>query len=128
MCSSDLTLRIYTDDNIIGHVQQVAPRLQAGLRQFAEHPLVGEARGLGLIGALELSADPATRQPFDPKRGVGAYLVKRAQAHGLILRVLGGDIIAFSPPLVITEAQIDELLAKTALALDDTLAWVRGGF
>jgi 4-aminobutyrate--pyruvate transaminase len=59
---------------------------------------------------------------------VGAYLVRRAQAHGLILRVLGGDVVAFSPPLVITEAEIDELLAKTALALDDTLAWVRGGF
>ncbi len=122
------TLRIYTDDDVIGHVQTVAPRLQAGLRRFAEHPLVGEARGLGLIGALELAENPAQRRPFDPKRGVGAYLVKRAQAHGLILRVLGGDIIAFSPPLVISEAEIDELLAKTALALDETLAWVRGGF
>ncbi|MES2715992.1 MAG: aminotransferase [Pseudomonadota bacterium] len=122
------TLRIYTDDDVIGHVQAVAPRLQAGLRRFAEHPLVGEARGLGLIGALELAENPAQRRPFDPKRGVGAYLVKRAQAHGLILRVLGGDIIAFSPPLVISEAEIDELLAKTALALDETLAWVRGGF
>jgi 4-aminobutyrate--pyruvate transaminase len=120
------TLRIYTDDDVIGHVQRVAPRLQAGLRRFAEHPLVGEARGLGLIGALELAENPAQRRPFDPKRGVGAHVVKRAQAHGLILRVLGGDIIAFSPPLVITEAEIDELLAKTALALDETLAWVRG--
>jgi len=122
------TLRIYTDDNVIAHVQQVAPRLQAGLRQFAGHPLVGDARGLGLIGALELAEDPKARKPFDPKRGVGAYLVKRAQAHGLILRVLGGDIIAFSPPLIITEAEIDLLLARTALALDETLAWVRGGF
>lgn len=119
------TLRIYTDDDVIGHVQQVAPRLQAGIRRLGDHPLVGEARGLGLIGALELAEDPATRKPFDPKRGVGAYLVKRAQAHGLILRVLGGDIIAFSPPLVITEAEVNELLAKTKLALDDTLAWVR---
>ena len=122
------TLRIYTDDDVIGHVQQVAPRLQAGLRQFAEHPLVGEARGMGLIGALELAEVPAQRKPFDPKRGVGAYFVRRAQAHGLIVRVLMGDIIAFSPPLIITEAEIDELLAKTTLALDDTLAWVRGGF
>jgi 4-aminobutyrate--pyruvate transaminase len=119
------TLRIYEDDDVIGHVQRVAPRLQAGLRRFASHPLVGQARGLGLIGALELAADPATRKPFDPKRGVGAYLVKRAQAHGLVLRVLAGDVIAFSPPLVITEAEIDELLDKTARALDDTLAWVR---
>jgi 4-aminobutyrate--pyruvate transaminase len=118
------TLRIYTDDDVIGHVQKVAPRLQAGIRKLGDHPLVGEARGLGLIGALELAEDPAQRKPFDPKRGVGAYLVKRAQAHGLILRVLGGDIIAFSPPLVITEAEIDALLAKTKLALDDTLAWV----
>jgi hypothetical protein len=104
----------------------VAPRLQAGLQRFATHPLVGQARGLGLIGALELAEDPAARKPFDPKRGVGAYFVKRAQAHGLILRVLGGDVIAFSPPLVITEAEIDFMLEKTALALDETLAWVRG--
>ena len=122
------TLRIYEADDVIGHVQRVAPRLQAGIQRFASHPLVGNARGLGLIGAIELAEDPVTRKPFDPARGVGAYLVRRAQAHGLILRVLGGDVIAFSPPLVITEAEIDELLAKTALALDDTLAWVRGGF
>ena len=120
------TLRIYEDDDVIGHVQRVAPRLQAGLQRFASHPLVGQARGLGLIGALELAEDPATRKPFDPQRGVGAYLVRRAQAHGLILRVLGGDVIAFSPPLVITEAEIDFMMAKTALALDETLAWVRG--
>jgi 4-aminobutyrate--pyruvate transaminase len=122
------TLRIYEADDVIGHVQRVAPRLQAGIQRFASHPLVGNARGLGLIGAIELAQDPTTRKPFDPARGVGAYLVRRAQAHGLILRVLGGDVVAFSPPLVITEAEIDELLAKTALALDDTLAWVRGGF
>jgi 4-aminobutyrate--pyruvate transaminase len=120
------TLRIYEDDDVIGHVQRVAPRLQAGLQKLGAHPLVGQARGLGLIGALELAEDPATRKPFDPQRGVGAYLVKRAQAHGLILRVLGGDVIAFSPPLVITEAEIDFVLEKTALALDETLAWVRG--
>ncbi|MBK9363623.1 MAG: aminotransferase class III-fold pyridoxal phosphate-dependent enzyme [Rubrivivax sp.] len=120
------TLRIYEDDDIVGHVRRVAPRLQAGLQRFATHPLVGQARGLGLIGALELAEDPAARKPFDPARGVGAYLVKRAQAHGLILRVLGGDVIAFSPPLVITEAEIDFMLEKTALALDETLAWVRG--
>lgn len=121
------TLRIYEDEDVIGHVQRVAPRLQAGLQKLGAHPLVGQARGLGLIGALELAEDPATRKPFDPKRGVGAHLVQRAQAHGLILRVLGGDVIAFSPPLVITEAEIDELLEKTARALDDTLAWVRDG-
>lgn len=120
------TLRIYESDHILAHVQKVAPRLQQGIQAFKDHPLVGNARGLGLIGAIELAADPAKRTPFDPKRGVGAYLVKRAQHHGLILRVLMGDVIAFSPPLIITEAEIDSMLARAKLALDDTFAWVRG--
>jgi 4-aminobutyrate--pyruvate transaminase len=119
------TLRIYEGDDVVGHVKRVAPRLQDGLRRFAAHPLVGDVRGLGLIGALELSADPATRQPFDAARGVGAHFVKRAQAHGLITRVLGGDVIAFSPPLIIDEAEIDAMLDGAGRALDDTLAWVR---
>ncbi|HUP09515.1 MAG TPA: aminotransferase [Caldimonas sp.] len=119
------TLRIYESDDVVGHVRRVAPRLQEGLRRFAGHPIVGDVRGLGLIGAIELAADPAARRPFDPKRGVGAHLVRRAQAHGLIVRVLAGDVIAFSPPLVITEAEIDAMLERTARALDDTLEWVR---
>jgi 4-aminobutyrate--pyruvate transaminase len=118
------TLRIYESDRLIEHVQRVAPRLQAGLRRYAGHPIVGEVRGLGLIGAVELAADPKARKPFDPQRSVGAYLVKRAQAHGLILRAMAGDIIAFSPPLVITEHEIDDLLARFDRALADTLAWV----
>ena len=119
------TLRIYEADQVLAHVQKVAPRLQQGLQTFKDHPLVGAVRGLGLIGAIELAADPAQRKPFDPKRGVGAYLVSRAQAHGLILRVLMGDVIAFSPPLIITESEIDTMLERTKLALDYTLAWVR---
>ena len=119
------TLRIYESDDIIGHVQRVAPRLQAGLQRFAGHPIVGQARGLGLIGAIELAEEPASRKPFDAKRGVGAYFVRRAQAHGLIVRVLAGDVIAFSPPLVISEAEIDALLERTARALDDTVEWTR---
>ncbi len=119
------TLRIYEADDVIGHVREVAPRLQAGLQRFAGHPIVGQARGLGLIGAIELAEDPAARKPFDAQRGVGAYFVRRAQAHGLIVRVLGGDVIAFSPPLIISEAEIAFMLERTERALADTLAWVR---
>ena len=119
------TLRIYEADQVLAHVQKVAPRLQQGLQKFKDHPLVGAVRGMGLIGAIELAANPAQRKPFDPKRGVGAYLVSRAQAHGLILRVLMGDVIAFSPPLIMTESEIDTMLERTKRALDDTLAWVR---
>ncbi|HYR00705.1 MAG TPA: aspartate aminotransferase family protein [Casimicrobiaceae bacterium] len=119
------TLRIYEERDIVGHVRKVGPRLQVGLRRLGEHPLVGEARGIGLIGALELVRDKGTRANFDPKAGIGAYLVKRAQHHGAILRNMAGDVIAFSPPLVITEAEIDSLLASTSRALDDTLATAR---
>jgi len=120
------TLRIYQSDRIVEHVAAVGPRLQAGLRRYQGHPIIGDVRGLGLIGAVELAEDPAARKPFDPARGVGAYLVRRAQAHGLILRVMAGDIVAFSPPLVITEAEIDELLARFDRALADTVAWLKG--
>ena len=119
------TLRIYEADDVIGHVRRVAPHLQQGLQAFKDHPMVGHVRGLGLIGAVELAQDPATRKPFDPKRGVGAYLVGRAQANGLILRVLPGDVIGFSPPLVITEAEIDTLLERFAVALSQTQDWVK---
>jgi 4-aminobutyrate---pyruvate transaminase len=120
------TLRIYQSDRIVEHVAAVGPRLQAGLRRYQGHPIIGDVRGLGLIGAVELAEDPAARKPFDPARGVGAYLVRRAQAHGLILRVMAGDIVAFSPPLIITEAEIDELLARFDRALADTVAWLKG--
>jgi len=120
------TLRIYENDDIIGHVQRVAPRFQQGLRRFEGHEIIGHVRSLGLIGAIELAADPRQRKPFDANRGVGAYFVRRAQEHGLITRSLAGDVIAFSPPLIISEAEIDAMLERAQRALADTLAWVQG--
>jgi 4-aminobutyrate--pyruvate transaminase len=116
-------LKIYEERDIVGHVRRVAPRLQDGLRRLADHPLVGEVRGVGLIAAVELVKDKATKEPFDPAGAVGLYLNKQAQKHGLIIRALG-DIIAFSPPLIMTGEEIDEMLARFGKALDDTEAWV----
>lgn len=118
------TLRIYEQDGILDHVRRRAPQMQAGLRRFAGHPLVGEVRGIGLIGAVELVANKSTRASFDPKAAVGPYLVKRGHQHGVILRPLG-DSIAFCPPLIINEAEISLMLERFGLALDDTLAMVR---
>jgi 4-aminobutyrate--pyruvate transaminase len=119
------TLKIYEERDIVAQVRRVGPRLQAAIRSYADHPLVGEARGIGLIGAVELVRDKATKQSFDPKSGVSAYLVRAAQHHGLIVRNLPGDVIAFSPPLVITETEIDAMMACFGKALDDTWAMVR---
>lgn len=118
-------LAIYQERDIVGHVRSVAPALQEGLRRLADHPLVGEARGVGLIGALELVADKETKASFPPARGVGAQVAKRAEAHGLIVRPLTGDVIAFSPPLVIQTEDIELILSKVTLALDETWAWLR---
>jgi 4-aminobutyrate--pyruvate transaminase len=98
--------------------------MQAGLRQFAAHALVGEVRGVGLIGAIELVADKATKASFDPSAAVGPFLIKRAHHYGLILRALG-DSIAFCPPLIINEEEIELMFERFALALNDTFAMVR---
>jgi 4-aminobutyrate--pyruvate transaminase len=119
------TLKIYAERDIVGAVRRVGPRLQAGIRSRADHPLIGEARGIGLIGAVELVRDKATRQSFDPKAGIAAYLVRRAQHHGAILRNMPGDIVAFSPPLIISEAEIDAMMECFGKALDDTWAMVK---
>ena len=119
------TLRVYEERDVLGHVRQIAPALQEGLRALADHPLVGEARGVGLVGALELVQDKRTKASFPPALGVGAYFARRAEAHGLIVRVIAGDIVAVSPPLIISVAEIQELLARLSRALDDTLLWLR---
>jgi 4-aminobutyrate---pyruvate transaminase len=120
-------LNIYEERDIVGHVRGVAPLFQAGLRRFADHPLVGEVRGIGLIGAVELVRDKATKAPFDPAAGVGAAVAKAAEAHGLITRSLTGDVLALCPPLIIDAATIEDMLARFGRALDDGLAQLRRG-
>jgi 4-aminobutyrate--pyruvate transaminase len=112
------TLKLYEERDILAHVRAVAPRLQQGLQRFADHPLVGEVRGVGLIAAVELIADKASKTPFDPKQGVGALFAARAQEHGLIIRAMA-DAIALCPPLVITADEIDEMLRRFAETLDE---------
>jgi 4-aminobutyrate--pyruvate transaminase len=119
------TLRIYREDGVIDNARRVGAHLQAGLRALGDHPLVGEARGIGMIGALELAEDKAARKPFDPARGIGARVLRSAMDRGLILRNIPGDIIAFSPPLITTEAEVDQSLALTRQALDEIWAWLR---
>jgi len=117
------TLKIYEERNIVEHVRTVAPRLQDGLRKFAEHPLVGEVRGLGLVAGIELVRDKATKAPFDAKQGVGLYFQARAEEEGLIIRPIG-DNIAICPPLITVEDEIDEILGCLERALNATATWV----
>ncbi len=118
------TLKIYEERNILDHVRKVAPRFLAGLHRFDDHPLVGEVRAIGLIAGIELVQDKKTKQSFEAKAGIGAYFAQRAQEHGLIIRAMG-DNIGVCPPLIISESEIDELLARLGKAFDDTLAFVK---
>jgi 4-aminobutyrate--pyruvate transaminase len=120
------TLELMDERNLLEHVRAVAPRFQARLQAFADHPLVGEARGVGLLGGLELVADKNTKASFDPARKVGIYLSERARALGLIVRSLN-DTVAFCPPLIIEEEQIDEMMDRVSKALDETWDWVSKG-
>ena len=114
------TLEIYERDQIFQRAAALAPKFQSRLRAFLDHPLVGEARGVGMIGALEFVSNKATKAGFTPYGSIGTYCFERCHVHGLIPRNVG-DGIALCPPLIITEAQIDEMFDKLSLALDDTL-------
>jgi 4-aminobutyrate---pyruvate transaminase len=120
------TLKIYDEIEIGEHVRAVGSHLQAELRRrFANHPLVGEVRGVGLIGAVELVANKATHANFDPALRVGPRLAKLVEAKGVISRALGGDALAFSPPLIITLGEIDAILYRVGAALDELLTQLR---
>jgi 4-aminobutyrate--pyruvate transaminase len=112
-------LKVYRETDIAARVRRLSPQFQDGLRRLAASPIVGEVRGVGLIAAVELVKDKATRAPFPAAAAVGAHFAEQAHAHGLIVRALG-DSVALCPPLVIEPAQIDEMLARFERALRDT--------
>jgi 4-aminobutyrate---pyruvate transaminase len=116
------TLEIIARERIVDAVAAKVPQFLARLHALAEHPLVGEARGLGLVGAVELVADKATKRAFDGKLGVTARCAQFAQEVGLIVRGLA-DSVAVCPPLVITPAEIDVMFDRLATALNRTLDW-----
>ena len=114
-------LRILKEEGIVERVKaETAPYLQRRLRELADHPLVGEVRGLGMLGAIELVQDKATRKRFPGDVGVGMVCRGHCFNNGLIMRAVG-DTMIIAPPLVITQAEVDELVEKARKCLD--LTW-----
>jgi 4-aminobutyrate---pyruvate transaminase len=118
------TLEIYERDDIYGKSAITGEYFQQRLREFESHELVGEVRGKGLIAAVEMVANKATGETFEGG-AVGSYLQQACQDNGLIGRAVAGSSIAFCPPLIITHAQVDELIEKLSVSLDQTLAFVK---
>jgi 4-aminobutyrate--pyruvate transaminase len=109
---------------LVANAREVGEVMQAELRALSNHPLVGEVRGVGLIAGVELVADKATKRKFDPVGKVGAFVFSRAHEHGLIIRAIG-DVIAFCPPLIITEDQVRDMVQRFKQTLDDAAAWLK---
>jgi len=112
-------LKLYEERDIVGQVRRQSEVLANAVHAFSSHPLVGDVRVLGLLAGVELVAHRETKEPFAKSRKVGAYLLKRAQHHGVILRAMG-DTIVFAPPLIINEQEIGEMLTGFGRALSDT--------
>ncbi len=118
------TLEIMEERDLFAHAARVGESCQTRLNALADHPLVGNTRGRGLIGAVELVADKATKKPFQASQGVGYQAMGRCEENGLIVRALG-DSLALCPPLIITESQVDEVFSKLERSLDETQSEIR---
>jgi 4-aminobutyrate--pyruvate transaminase len=124
-CAAALkTIEIYKRDKIIEHVQKIAPVFAERIRRLDQHPLVGSTRSVGLLGGVELVADKKSRRLFDVKKSVGVNCVSNLHRLGVINRAVGGDVIAFCPPLVITAEEVNAMFDIMERALDETQAWV----
>ena len=129
-CAAALAVqRALRERDLVRQVAGLGAGLERRLRErFGEHPHVGEIRGRGLLWALELVEDRATKKPFDPKRRLSARIKASALDHGLLcypmagtLDGVNGDHVLLAPPFIVTEAQLDELTEKLARAVEETL-------
>lgn len=109
------------DGGAFANVKAVAPEFQKQLRAMAGHPIVGEARGVGLMGALEMVADKKSKEPFAGHLDVSERVARQALKNGLICRPLGQSIV-LAPPFIISEGQIGELFGILRKTLDEVHA------
>ena len=114
-------LDIVEREDLVGNARDVGAYFQERLRAtFADHPIVGEARGVGLLAALEFVADKQTKERFDPGLKVGAKVSAACAGHGLLARAMPhGDILGYAPPLVLTRDDVDEIVERTGKAVDE---------
>jgi adenosylmethionine-8-amino-7-oxononanoate aminotransferase len=115
-------LRLYHEGGLLANGRAQAPHLAEGLHSLLSHPLVGDARQRGMLGALELVADKASRRGFDPALGLSDRIARTAYRNGLIFRAFGDNILGFAPALCYSSADFDCLFTRLRKTLDDVLA------
>jgi adenosylmethionine-8-amino-7-oxononanoate aminotransferase len=113
-------IRLY-QGGLLENGNKVAPVFAKGLTEMLQHPLVGDARSRGLLGALELVADKTTKTPIDPALKLPERLFKTGYKNGLIFRAFSDNIIGFAPALCFSEADFALLFDRLRKTLDDVL-------
>ncbi|WP_121063327.1 aspartate aminotransferase family protein [Chachezhania antarctica] len=113
-------LKIIEEKDLMGNAARLEEQFQQGLRKFADHPLVGEVRGVGLIAGVELAKDRDAREAFSPAGSMAPKVVNFCAEEGLIVRAVY-ETVAFCPPMIVTSDDIDEILARFGRALDKAL-------
>jgi len=114
-------LRLYTEGGLLANAQAQAPRFEQGLRDLLQHPLVGDARSRGLLGALELVADKAAKTRFDPALKLHERIATAAYRNRLVFRAFGDNVLGFAPALCYTAADFDLMFERLARTLDEVL-------
>ena len=118
-------IELMQKDGLVDRVRDsIGPRLQSRWASLAEHPLVGETRMTGLMGALEIVANKESFERFDEAQGVGTLCRNLSVESGLVMRAVG-DTMVVAPPLIIDEQQVDELVEKAWRALELTQAHLK---
>jgi adenosylmethionine-8-amino-7-oxononanoate aminotransferase len=112
-------VEIIERENLVENSAEVGAYLLEGLRSLSDHPSVGDVRGLGLMCAIEFVRDKKTKERFEEKEGYASRVMAYAMEQGLILRQVE-DIIEFCPPLIITKAEVDEMIKITEAAVSQT--------
>lgn len=114
-------LRLYEEGGVLAHGQRMAAHFAAGLEALRDHPLVGDARHRGLVGALELVSDKAGKRGFDAALALPDRLFAAAYRNGVVFRCFGDAVLGFAPALTFTEGEYEQLFTRLRRTLDDVL-------
>ena len=114
-------LRLYTEGGLLANGQAQAPKFAAGLDSLLDHPLVGDSRHVGLLGAVELVSNKTTRARFDSNLQLADRIFEAAYRNKIIFRAFGDNILGFAPALCYTASEVEAMEARVRKTLDDVL-------
>ena len=104
--------QLMQERDVIGHVRSVTPTFAGHVASMGQYDFIGNVRSIGLIGAMEFTADKNSHKKFDKSHKIASQAVAIIQKHGVILRALPGDIIGFCPPLIISKVELDDMFKR----------------